>query len=353
MRAPLATIVTMLSALATTTLAGQPPGLYILNYYNSTVMRVAPDGSRHVAWSAADGIDGPFGANAIALSPDGDLLIGNFNSHQVLRFPGGDVIADAGNGVDSPDGLVFSPDGRLIIANRDGRNLLVRNASGAVSLFDEGVGIAMSVAAAGPDLFVANSGGRVFRYDGFDPGTQTLLGTYGPGGNVAIAASPAGDALYYADEGVIVELNPETGAVVRSVASGVGHADEGLVFVPAFGVWPDRLLASDFAGAVYEVLVSSGEVHALLGAIDGLAGPSGVLWIAPDVDCAGFTRCDANCDGYVDNGDIDAFIAVLVDPAQYQMSYPACSIICNNDANGDLAVNNADIDAFVACLLGG
>ncbi len=61
---------------------------------------------------------------------------------------------------------------------------------------------------------------------------------------------------------------------------------------------------------------------------------------------------DLNCDTAVDNGDIDAFVLALIDPAAYSATYPTCAV-CAADTNHDSAVDNGDIDSFVACLLGG
>ncbi len=60
---------------------------------------------------------------------------------------------------------------------------------------------------------------------------------------------------------------------------------------------------------------------------------------------------DLNCDGNVDNGDIDAFVLALLSPADYADAFPDCEMQ-NGDANRDGAVDNGDIDAFVALLLG-
>ncbi len=60
---------------------------------------------------------------------------------------------------------------------------------------------------------------------------------------------------------------------------------------------------------------------------------------------------DLNCDGRLDNGDIDAFVFALSYPDQYPDEFPACDIALG-DINGDGWMNNGDIDAFVA-LLGG
>ncbi len=61
---------------------------------------------------------------------------------------------------------------------------------------------------------------------------------------------------------------------------------------------------------------------------------------------------DMNCDGLVDNGDIDAFVLALLDPATYAGAFPDCDV-ANGDVNGDTFVDNGDIDAFVQCLLAG
>ncbi len=60
---------------------------------------------------------------------------------------------------------------------------------------------------------------------------------------------------------------------------------------------------------------------------------------------------DLNCDGAVDNGDIDAFVLALIDPAQYAIQYPSCSTGLG-DMNCDGATDNGDIDRFVDALLG-
>jgi spore coat protein A len=63
-------------------------------------------------------------------------------------------------------------------------------------------------------------------------------------------------------------------------------------------------------------------------------------------------RGDVNCDGLVNNFDIDPFVLALSDPDGYAAAYPQCARI-TADIDGDGAVNNFDIDAFVALLAGG
>jgi hypothetical protein len=63
------------------------------------------------------------------------------------------------------------------------------------------------------------------------------------------------------------------------------------------------------------------------------------------------TPGDLNCDGFVNNFDIDPFVLAISDPQGYYLEFPMCNIN-NADANGDGAVNNFDIDPFVALISG-
>ncbi|MGE0480865.1 MAG: FG-GAP repeat protein [Phycisphaerae bacterium] len=58
---------------------------------------------------------------------------------------------------------------------------------------------------------------------------------------------------------------------------------------------------------------------------------------------------DLNCDGALDNFDIDAFVLALSDPAAYAAAFPTCDSD-RADVNGDRRVDNFDIDAFVMLL---
>jgi hypothetical protein len=61
------------------------------------------------------------------------------------------------------------------------------------------------------------------------------------------------------------------------------------------------------------------------------------------------SRADCNCDGLVNNFDIDPFVLAISDPAGYAIAYPACNY-WNADVNCDGLVNNFDIDPFVTCI---
>src|SRR5262249_36100366 len=64
-----------------------------------------------------------------------------------------------------------------------------------------------------------------------------------------------------------------------------------------------------------------------------------------------FRPADSNCDGAVNNFDIDAFVLALTNRSAYEQGYAACNFLCNNDINHDGLVNNFDIDPFVVCLV--
>jgi hypothetical protein len=61
---------------------------------------------------------------------------------------------------------------------------------------------------------------------------------------------------------------------------------------------------------------------------------------------------DLNCDGRIDNFDINPFVLALTNPTAYQTLYPNCQRE-NGDVNGDGVVDNFDINPFVALLTGG
>lgn len=67
--------------------------------------------------------------------------------------------------------------------------------------------------------------------------------------------------------------------------------------------------------------------------------------------CEGARAGDANCDGALDNADIDAFVLALLDPAAWRDTF-ACDFLCAGDVNEDGAVDAGDIDGFVRLLLG-
>jgi hypothetical protein len=78
------------------------------------------------------------------------------------------------------------------------------------------------------------------------------------------------------------------------------------------------------------------------------------------LSCASSNPCgnqvlgDANCDGVVNNFDIDCFVLALTNPAQWQTQCSnngQCTALCVVDTNRDAAINNFDIDPFVTCIV--
>ncbi|QOJ15823.1 MAG: hypothetical protein HRU75_14760 [Planctomycetia bacterium] len=69
------------------------------------------------------------------------------------------------------------------------------------------------------------------------------------------------------------------------------------------------------------------------------------------VHAPGWLKGDMNCDGLVNNFDIDPFILALLQPAQYAAAFPGCDPL-NGDINGVDGLNNFDIDPFVVLVVG-
>lgn len=59
---------------------------------------------------------------------------------------------------------------------------------------------------------------------------------------------------------------------------------------------------------------------------------------------------DMNCDGNVNNFDVDPFVLAVIHPQQYRASYPGCPKL-NGDINHDGRFDNFDIDPFIACRI--
>ncbi|QOJ13581.1 MAG: hypothetical protein HRU75_02515 [Planctomycetia bacterium] len=61
-------------------------------------------------------------------------------------------------------------------------------------------------------------------------------------------------------------------------------------------------------------------------------------------------RGDMNCDGMVNNFDIDPFVLAILNQASYWAAHPDCDVM-NGDIDYSGATNNFDIDPFVQCVL--
>lgn len=90
----------------------------------------------------------------------------------------------------------------------------------------------------------------------------------------------------------------------------------------------------------------NGELYVISQSVIGFDAQTGAVHrirVAP-------TAADTNCDGLINNFDIDPFVLAISDPAAYAAAYPDCPL-SQADVNGDTLVNNFDIDPFVACLV--
>lgn len=86
--------------------------------------------------------------------------------------------------------------------------------------------------------------------------------------------------------------------------------------------------------------------------LDERFAPNCGIGPGPIVDMGAYEHLfgDMNCDGVINNFDMDGFILALTDPDRYAEVFPNCDFF-SADINGDGRVNNYDIDAFVEVLL--
>lgn len=67
------------------------------------------------------------------------------------------------------------------------------------------------------------------------------------------------------------------------------------------------------------------------------------------IDALAVVHGDLNCDGFVDNEDVDPFVLALLSPSRYAAAWPECDRL-RADCNHDGFVDNEDVDPFVALL---
>ena len=223
-----------------------------------------------------------------------DLLVGSFNTNEVLRYDGGTgaflgafVTAGSG-GLSGPGWLVFGPDGNLYV---------VGSSPGQVLRYDGHTGAFLGVFVAagsgglsnplgtvfGPDrnFYVSSSGTKeVLRYDG---GMGAFLGPFVPAGSGGLVFphglvfGPDGN-LYVSDFNAhrVLRYDGRTGAFLGVFASGdVTFRPSGLVFGPDGNLY----VASLFSG---QVLRYDGGTGALLGVFAAFNDPGVGLAFGPD-----------------------------------------------------------------------
>lgn len=152
----------------------------------------------------------------------------------------------------------------------------------------------------------------------------------------------------------------------RSIAG--GHADVSKTAYPPGSIIipdPPQPLGLNFMADRYPAdPVTESAVLASLGLPDN---PESEVWVLVTGDLYFFTdhnppgppvhispaiqTGDLNCDGVVDDSDVDPFIQALIDPAGYEAINSSCGTFYG-DLNGDAAVNALDIGPFIGQLSG-
>ncbi len=152
--------------------------------------------------------------------------------------------------------------------------------------------------------------------------------------------------------------NTNTAGVTDTSATGADTATTGLeLLVPLVDIGLATPIVDPIRVCVF-IFESNGDVSNQW--LPGLGGGWSNLGETPDMTTVPGDQFatvtfhqvgDMNCDGSINNGDIDAFVLAISDAAGYAAAFPDCDIMLA-DVNADGFVNNGDIDAFVALLSG-
>lgn len=355
-------------------------------------------------------------AGTSLLLPDGDVLIGGQFSEQngapanrVVRFnPTTQTWTPLGSGVDRTDGytchvsaLALLPNGDLIVGGSFETAGGVPATSIARYRFETGtwsaLGSGLIGSFGGPGtvhvlcvlprgdvlvagLFVTAGGVSVNGFARYDPANDTW---HAPAGGTfygtvyALLLLPEGDVIVagsFSGLGNIARYNPTTGAWT-SLGGGTNDVvhDVHLLcggdlvvagrFTMAGGVESTglarlNLTTQTWTAVVTDISRSNGDpiVMAAASLQNGRVIFGGLFDLPAGGRNFGLLRSciagDMNCDGILNNFDIDPFVTALVDPIGYADAYPECDRQ-NADMNGDGSVDNFDIDPFVGFLTGG
>ncbi len=172
--------------------------------------------------------------------------------------------------------------------------------------------------------------------DGSQVGNTFATANGAAGGMATIASGLGGDDFTFFGNGglALTDFGGDLGAYLDAVVLPVAPAEaDRVVYLQSAGFGINNSFDPVFGDTVgYDAVIIA------VGTGDG---------------CAGFLRCDANCDGVVSVGDINAFVLALTQgQAAYEAAFPDCSFECNNDTNLDGSVTVSDINPFVECLTG-
>lgn len=320
--------------------------LLVCSYNNDEVIAFDSAGTPTILWDATDGINGPFGQNAITTTVGGDLYVGNWDAKEILQVPWGGtpaVLADSADGVVHADGFVQGPYNNLYVANRDGRNVLMVTPAGTTVVWDTLPDQPMSIAVH-PDgtIFVACLYGDIYKYVRHTAATRRLFLTFGRKlGTPVMRFDRDYSRLFFTSstKGNLLVIDPETAAKTEVLPVGTfatplgievvgGHDDIGILAygydggVPGTGdVYPTldasghpvfnetlTLELRDFVGAgIAHLIASDGEKPQQQG--------SGTLY----TDLGGsFTITDiplGGAPGVAGDGDLDYSDTIGTDPA--------------------------------------
>ena len=155
-----------------------------------------------------------------------------------------------------------------------------------------------------------------------------------------------------AADNTLWEIDLKTGAsyplfgLALSATNGLAFQDGRLYGLSAVGDPAyTTLVYFDFEQTPHQIAVSDASQVASGWALSGSTTPT---MSAPSVVLCG----DSNCDGLVNNGDIEAFILSITNSRRYAAEYPGCPLV-NGDANLDTLVNTGDTDPFISVITGG
>lgn len=262
------------------------------------------------------GLDGPTG---LIYMPDGSLLVSSFNTDSILRYDGATgaflnvFVSPGSGGLNGPDwGFVFGPDGNLYV----------------------------------PSYFT----NQILRYNG---STGAFMNVF-----INTAASPAnltrprhilfrpdcGDALVNS-EGTsrIMRYNATTGAFIGQFTGPVGGPT-------AMAIGPDDNLYV-CSVTTHSVTRFNGATGASMGSFVPLAANGGLLGAVSMKFLP--VPGDIDCNHLVSNGDVAAFVQLLLDPAGFVAAHPNCDPQQAGDLNGDGSADGLDIPRFLDLLICG
>lgn len=106
----------------------------------------------------------------------------------------------------------------------------------------------------------------------------------------------------------------------------------------------------DLGGGKFEVEITAGSRGGrdlLKVTLTDAVGPKVII---PMAQLTLLGKADMNCDGSVDIVDVGPFIQALLDPQEYEKSYPDCRL-AQGDLDGDGTVATPDVEPFIQCLL--